>query len=242
MNSATKLIAAFAFVCTAFSSGVNAATIDFKVTDLNEVSLGPDGYITGIPMDGAHIGVAQHWGVGVPDSSDGSTRDVALPAENPLPLYWETYTFLINTSGASWPYDAGFNIGVYTDSDGNTKMTMYRIPGYGLSSFDSEGGTMTIDPSGITTGQSGIYYDIFFDLEQSWVDFGNGRIYLSQFGQQPGPGILGGSISMDIESGYFKEAHIVYKVMAVPEPETWAMLLAGLGLMAGVTRRRRANR
>ncbi|MCL1860349.1 MAG: PEPxxWA-CTERM sorting domain-containing protein [Proteobacteria bacterium] len=30
--------------------------------------------------------------------------------------------------------------------------------------------------------------------------------------------------------------------MAVPEPETWAMLLAGLGLMAGVTRRRRANR
>ncbi|MCL1860410.1 MAG: DVUA0089 family protein [Proteobacteria bacterium] len=31
-------------------------------------------------------------------------------------------------------------------------------------------------------------------------------------------------------------------ISAVPEPETWAMLLAGLGLMAGVTRRRKANR
>jgi len=45
-----------------------------------------------------------------------------------------------------------------------------------------------------------------------------------------------------------KEAHIVFEVMHivsdpvfVPEPETWAMLLAGLGIVGVVARRRQVR-
>jgi hypothetical protein len=43
-------------------------------------------------------------------------------------------------------------------------------------------------------------------------------------------------------NGYLEPVHFAYSVAAaqfVPEPETWAMLLTGLGIVGAITRRQR---
>ncbi|MCL1860348.1 MAG: PEPxxWA-CTERM sorting domain-containing protein [Proteobacteria bacterium] len=230
MNSATKLITAFAFVCTAFSNNVNAATIDFT-RPVNEPSYGNVAFSD---QDGRQVKV--DW---------GSWITVWCFGDSPGMSYDESYSFSILAPDDSW---LSFRIFSSGPSSGEiTHMSFSSL----FFVFDP---IMTIEPPD-AGGEIGSYefklldgklnifyasYAIIFDLEKSWVDFGDGHIYLSQFVSQSGPfsGVYG---SMDVNS-YFREAHIVYDVMAVPEPETWAMLLAGLGLMAGVTRRRRKNR
>ena len=57
---------------------------------------------------------------------------------------------------------------------------------------------------------------------------------------EPAPGgqivIRGGEISLSVDSGGLPPL-----VSAVPEPESYAMLLAGLGVVGSVARRRRAQ-
>jgi len=236
IQNSRLFVATLAITCTTFSGSVNAATIDFKISDLSEVSRGPGGYVTELAPG---VGVSQNWGVGVMNSWVDSTRDVVLPTGTPPPLYWETYTFLINASGDSWPPDVYLTIGARTDSNGITSLIIERTPSGSSLNFGAEGGTATIETSEIGVSPSGIYYDIFIDLDQSWVDFGNGNIHLSQYGEPAIASVWHFPYFMEIESGYFQEAHLVYDVRLVPEPETWAMLLAGLGIVGAVTRRRR---
>jgi hypothetical protein len=45
----------------------------------------------------------------------------------------------------------------------------------------------------------------------------------------------------DASWNYFDNIRVSAPVAAVPEPETYAMLLAGLGLMGAIARRRKAK-
>jgi hypothetical protein len=87
-----------------------------------------------------------------------------------------------------------------------------------LFSFNAEPGTATLD------------------LDNSWVAFndGSGPVSLSSIWPQGLDADSFGvaSINLSITSG-----QLVYSLNPVPEPETYAMLLAGLGLVGAIARR-----
>ncbi|MDR3213273.1 MAG: PEP-CTERM sorting domain-containing protein [Azoarcus sp.] len=229
-----KMTAAAALF-TAFSATASAETIDFNINDLSPISLGPGGYITELVSNGVNIGAAYNWGVGTLWSWAGSTRDIDLPAGSPPPNYWEDTTILVDVDAdtdAEWPYELTFVFSAYTNEIGTTYLD---IGGFSQSiNFDPEGGTVTLDPDGVASGSP---YNIQIDLEQSWVDFGNGHISFAEYGPVEITTDWHTMRFVEIESGYFQSAHIVY--LPVPEPETYAMLLAGLGIIGAVVRRRK---
>jgi hypothetical protein len=74
----------------------------------------------------------------------------------------------------------------------------------------------------------------------SWVNFGGGEIPL---GHTDYTGIYDsnlyrGHYTFYTDGSPFQSAHLVFTTNAVPEPETYAMLLAGLGIVGAVARRR----
>ncbi|MDR1063360.1 MAG: PEPxxWA-CTERM sorting domain-containing protein [Azoarcus sp.] len=92
-----------------------------------------------------------------------------------------------------------------------------------------------------------------FDFENSWIDYegdGLGPISLAQLIETGVYGeyaayFMGGAIDgMDWESAFpIASVEIAYHPFtpSVPEPETWGMLLSGLGLVGFIARRRRKH-
>ncbi|MDR3323363.1 MAG: PEP-CTERM sorting domain-containing protein [Zoogloeaceae bacterium] len=89
------------------------------------------------------------------------------------------------------------------------------------------------------------------DLSLSWIDYGFGQVSLDsvgayftrEFGYNTLAGIYEPVYTYSwVFAGVIKSASITYTygAPAVPEPETYALLLAGLGLMGVIARRRRA--
>jgi hypothetical protein len=70
----------------------------------------------------------------------------------------------------------------------------------------------------------------------SWVDYGQGRVSLSEFDLVLN---INGEVAGWISDYRITSGQLAYSLPAVPEPETYAMLLAGLGLVGAVARRRR---
>ncbi|MDR3087435.1 MAG: FxDxF family PEP-CTERM protein [Azoarcus sp.] len=95
---------------------------------------------------------------------------------------------------------------------------------------------MNLDPNGLPVAQG---YDLQFDLNLSWLELSNAyHISLAEYGNPAIASEWHVPKYMEIERTYFLFAHIVYNVASVPEPETYAMLLAGLGVIGAVARRR----
>lgn len=76
----------------------------------------------------------------------------------------------------------------------------------------------------------------------------NGNSYGSEYQFTGGAGAFegasgwwttNGTVLPNSQQSWISQAHLVLPTAPVPEPETYAMLLAGLGLMAGVARRRK---
>jgi len=223
--------------CSTFSASALADVIDFSKTDLNEVSLGPGGYHTELISNGVNISAARGQGMGIGGAAPWNGGE-GNPGEAAPANYWETYSISVdsdpNNGSPGFPYDWAFNIHGYTDESGTTYLDLSIQTD--LIVIGAEGGTFTLDPDG-NFGTSS--YNINVDLDASWVDFGNGHISLSSYGNiETTPGFHTVRY-VEIESGFFQSAHLVYTVTSVPEPETCAMLLAGLGIVGAVARRRR---
>ncbi|MDR3323237.1 MAG: PEP-CTERM sorting domain-containing protein [Zoogloeaceae bacterium] len=88
------------------------------------------------------------------------------------------------------------------------------------------------------------------DLSLSWIDYGFGQVSLDSVGASFSAGSAYNTLAGIYEpiytykwnfEGVIQSASITYAygAPAVPEPETYAMLLAGLGLMGVIARRRR---
>ncbi len=90
------------------------------------------------------------------------------------------------------------------------------------------GGTLRLVSYGSFIGQAGQTFDLF-DWGTSSGTFAN--IDISGFN-------LAAGTWLDTSSLY-QNGSVTISVTAVPEPETYAMLLAGLGLMGAVVRRRK---
>lgn len=107
-------------------------------------------------------------------------------------------------------------------------------PAISLSGGQSK--TLIVDP--VTTYQS-----LTFSLPSDLSGFiGNGTVSAGLSAESLQKLTAGGSASLGTNltvDGYALVTY-TYEVAAVPEPETYAMLLAGLGLVGAIARRRRA--
>jgi hypothetical protein len=82
-----------------------------------------------------------------------------------------------------------------------------------------------------------VYQDLNLNVEDSWIDYGQGHVSLSNVLDLLGP--LWGDFNYNITSGqFFFNSVNAPNPSNVPEPATTALLLAGLGLMGIVARRR----
>jgi hypothetical protein len=131
-------------------------------------------------------------------------------------------------------------------------------PIYSYEYADGEGGYSTsdapFDTDALLTRIKGDFptsrYGIF-DFENSWIDYegdGLGPISLAQLFEPGGYydrtsiTFQGGNYDVSAQwNSAFPIASVTIAINPVPEPETWGMLLSGLGLMGLIARRRRKH-
>jgi hypothetical protein len=79
------------------------------------------------------------------------------------------------------------------------------------------------------------------NLNRSWINFGDSDIYFSDIPQDGQ--VLKPPEGFDtLQAIHVEYAVTYYNVPSIPEPETYAMLLAGLGIVGAVARRHRLTR
>ena len=182
-----------------------------------------------------------------------------------LPLGWDSNKTIYGTPSTpgSYAYEHGF---MFNFADLVLNNTHPR-PGSGeamtcdLQSF----GVLKADENGFYTLTTGIkptrtylpFGRVFFDLENSFVYYGEEVDRLGVFtggeSESLAQILAQGAATYELldEKGSFTfywlpdreitGISLAYSLIPVPEPETWAMLMAGLGIMGMVTRRRRTE-
>lgn len=134
----------------------------------------------------------------------------------------------LGTSGRSWFYSSGFTGVTFTFNTSilPTAAALVWTDGAGSITFSAR------DGDGNSLGSFN-----FTDIPDS--SFLGTTAEDSFFGVQFAGGIK--SITIANSSGGIEIDHIQYGIAPVPEPETYGMLLAGLGLMGFVARRRKSG-
>lgn len=175
--------------------------------------------------------------------------------------------FGTTTAGNSASGDVVFSDGTATFTDGAlwaaSVENKYTAPVGGSGSFWSVGiSPDEQDGPGVLTFKQGVSYVGFLwgspDSYNTVTFFGQSNNKLGEFsGTQAGAQTLGrgstyfnfyadgsdlvGKVTFSSSTGYgnaFETDNFAYSVSAVPEPESYAMMLAGLGLMGFIARRR----
>jgi probable HAF family extracellular repeat protein len=175
-------------------------------------------------------------GVNASGTIVGSYQDAATGSFHGFVLNGDAYTTL-DVPGATWTQAAGISdngsvVGVYRDSSGTQHGFEYN--GSNFSYLDVPGGLQTIpfginnagEVSGSYEDVSGAFHGFIFDGHSyATLDFpgaANTYVYkINSFGSVSGTWDNGPSVS--------RRAFVA--IVPVPEPETYAMLLAGLGLI-----------
>jgi hypothetical protein len=104
-----------------------------------------------------------------------------------------------------------------------------RLDDYPLGSHGADLDFIYVTPTPVT------YFSIGdgnweVDLDESWVMYQDRKVMLNSFGF---------TSEFVLHDVYIDSVHLVYSVTTVPEPETYAMLLLGLGVVGVIARRRR---
>jgi hypothetical protein len=159
----------------------------------------------------------------------------------------ETYSFTdADIVLEAWvsPYDAteeplGFRV---TGQDG------FSLTAFGAHPYEWQDTTVVL---GFTAAAPGSTYSI--DWANSWLDVSGTQVSLADFAPTAadgglaahawgGNGLTSGAAwvftAPNVDIFYISGGSIAYSVTSVPEPETWAMLLAGFGLIGSIARRR----
>lgn len=122
--------------------------------------------------------------------------------------------------------------------------TYYKEVGFTFSSGSQSAEFNTQDhPSWGPQSGSGMYYKLF-DIDASSLVSGyqiHFDLYNTNLKEKCTGGPRGGCTSVADKTQFAPFSHDAQSAMAIPEPETYAMLLAGLGLMGFIARRRRGD-
>jgi len=132
-------------------------------------------------------------------------------------------------AGSNWVYTTTFNILDFTE------LSTVVISGRWIA--DNEGVDILLNGQSIGFGIAN-QENIFMNWTDFEISSAQGNNY-AQIGQNILSFVVRNSLSTAGPSGLRVEVSGV--ATAVPEPETWAMLLAGLGVVGAVTRRRRIS-
>ena len=132
-------------------------------------------------------------------------------------------------AGSIWVYTTTFNVLDFTE------LNTVVISGRWM--VDNEGVDILLNGQSIGFGIAN-QENIFTDWTDFEISSAQGNNY-AQIGQNTLSFVVRNSLTTAGPSGLRVEMSGV--ATAVPEPETWAMLLAGLGVVGAVTRRRRIS-
>jgi hypothetical protein len=115
------------------------------------------------------------------------------------------------------------------------------LPGAGTAGVATQTPFFVGFPIGVTSGAYSNTFDLM--LASSW-----NPAFITAHGGTPasaeaalGAGLIAGEAYLNIHSTVFGGGEIRGFLAPIPEPETYAMLLAGLGLLGFMARRRRQN-
>lgn len=184
----------------------------------------------------------------LPISASATTLSGNLTADDAFTAYLSTDDSVAGTllvSGSSWPSAQSFST---TLTSGNTyylhiaAKDVFGAPSAFLGSFSLSDTNFTFGNGTQTLASNSINWEVSatgFGLAYSTPYDGFGANGVGPWGTMS-------SIASDARwiwtgpSGTVGEAYFTTTITAVPEPETYAMLLAGLGLL-GFTRSRKEN-
>ena len=167
---------------------------------------------------------------------------LALMLAMSAPAVWaENQTFDISLTGPSpdGTYTTGFEVqhvvaGAFTDT---FTFTPTNLNGFIKGSLVTTGTLPSTDINFISGSINGIAFEFspngVNEFGFTAKEFASGPIILQLFGIA-GPSLTPGDAMTGSYSGTFNLA-----ISAVPEPETYAMMLAGLGLVGFMARRRK---
>jgi len=175
---------------------------------------------------------------------------------------WEEYYYSYPNFSDNDPYNGRlYYLNEYRGGVRSKSVTISEAEyGYGYTRWTTDGGYYrNDDPIFVDTELSLAFSELpsfqgigIFDFEQSFVRYGDGSsMLLADLMKMATTGYYGDtrdeswSFSLDTRNDSFAIGWIDHRItgitlaynLPIPEPETWAMLLAGLGIVGAVTRR-----
>jgi hypothetical protein len=224
MKTLNALVAAAAVSCVMASSAANAETYTYPFTETHTVDFSLDDNFLYFNNTSYALPSLESYG------------------GQPIRVHSETDSNGLSVSRSHYPeFEGGYARGNYVPPRGYREFFDIRYSDIDIA-IQIWNQTAISHDSGVAEvvffrNNSYRYIATTFDQANSWLNFGNGEISLTDFALRDDS--YGYSeLIFDTNGGQLQSAHLVFTITVVPEPETYAMLLAGLGIVGAVARRR----